>query len=122
MNEPSLHRAETALQSCAEALQDLSVEAAQSLLEGLSEVLTVHRLGVGPTLGGHLRSTNVIESVNARVETRLRKIKRYVSPEQRRQWVALALLEAERRFNRLKGYRHLPLLQQALARHLDLNE
>ena len=119
MNEPSLARAKEALAACAKDLRSISRHAAQSLEEGLDEVLTIHRLGIKGTLRRHLRTTNMIESLNAQVEERLGKIKRYVSSEQRCQWVALALLEAETRMRRLHGYRHLPLLQQALHRHID---
>lgn len=119
MNELSLARAEEALTACVGDLRPISRHAAQSLEEGLGEVLTIHRLGLKGTLRRHLRTTNMIESLNAQVEDRLGKIKRYVSSEQRCQWVALALLEAETRMRRLDGYRHLPLLQQALHRHID---
>ncbi|SIS69756.1 hypothetical protein SAMN05421790_12411, partial [Kroppenstedtia eburnea] len=32
---------------------------------------------------------------------------------------AAGLLEAETRFRRIKGYRQLPLLKQALEQHID---
>jgi len=119
MNETTRVRAETALRECVTDLKTVSRPAARSLEEGFDDVLAVHRLGVGPALGHHLRTTNMIESVNAHVQTRLRKIKHYLSSDQRCAWVAMALWEAEERFYRLSGYRHLPLLQQALRRHID---
>lgn len=42
--------------------------AARSLEEGLGETLTEHRLGVFPELGISFKTTNLIESVMARVE------------------------------------------------------
>lgn len=124
MDAPSLARAEEALAACVGELRPISRHAAQSLEEGLDEVLAIHRLGITGTLRRHLRTTNPIESLNAQVEDRLGRIKRYASSDQRCQWVALALLEAEMRLRRLDGYRHLPLLQQALLqqalhRHID---
>lgn len=119
MNETTRVRAETALRECVTDLKTVSRPAARSLEEGFDDVLAVHRLGVGPALGHHLRTTNMIESVNAHVQTRLTKIKHYLSSDQRCAWVAMALWEAEERFYRLSGYRHLPLLQQALRRHID---
>jgi transposase-like protein len=64
---------------------------ARSLMEGFSNVLALDRPSVGPTLGHHLRTTNVIESVNAHVQTRLRKIKCYLSSGQRCARVAMPL-------------------------------
>jgi len=57
-------------------------------------VLALHRLGVGPALGHHLRTTNMIEPVHAQVQTRPRTIKRYLSSDQRCAWAAMAFWEA----------------------------
>lgn len=119
LDAPTEPLARTTLERCVEELRPINRHAATSLEEGLDELLTLHRLGVQGRLGRHLRTTNVVESVNARIETQLRKIKRYVSSDQRQQWTAMALLDAERRFRRVDNHRHLPLLKQALLRHID---
>ena len=56
-------RAEAELEDLARQLQRSHPGAAGSLREGLSETLTVMRLGVPPTLARTLRSTNAIESM-----------------------------------------------------------
>lgn len=119
LDAPTEPLARTALEGYVDELRPINRQAATSLEEGLEELLTLHRLGIQGRLGRHLRTTNVIESVNARIETQLRKIKRYVSSDQRQQWTAMALLDAERRFRRVDNHRHLPLLKQALLRHID---
>ena len=43
-------------------LENISDSAARSLTDGLEETLTLHRLGVRPTLRLALRSTSLIES------------------------------------------------------------
>lgn len=89
--------------------------AARSLEEGLEETLTLHRLGVFPELGVSFKTTNLIESVMARVEARTAKVDHWRTSDQKLRWCAAALGVMERQFRRVKGYTHLPLLQQALS-------
>ena len=49
-----------------------------------------------------------------------RKVKRWNNSPQRHRWVAAALLDIEPRLRRVKGYKHLPLLRQALINDLNL--
>ena len=46
----------------------MNESAAASLAEGLEETLTLHRLNVFPELGVSFKTTNLIESVMARLE------------------------------------------------------
>jgi len=89
--------------------------AAASLLKGLEETLTLHRLGLFPQLGISLKTTNLLESVMARVEARTAKVDRWRTSDQKLRWCAAALLAVEKQFRRVKGYTHLPLLERALA-------
>lgn len=88
--------------------------AAASLLEGLEETLTLHRLNVFPELGQSFKTTNAIESVMARVEDRTARVDHWRTSDQKLRWCAAALLAAEAKFRRVKGYDKLPLLKQAL--------
>ncbi len=94
--------------------------AARSLEEGLEETLTLHRLGVFPELGVSFKTTNLIESVMARVEERTAKVDRWRTSDQKLRWCAAALGVMERQFRRVKGYMHLPLLRQALTAKITL--
>jgi len=67
-----------------------------------------------------LSSTNGIESSFSAVETVCRRVKRWQGSDCRLRWVASALLYAETRWNRLHGYRHLPLLIHHLQRAYDM--
>lgn len=62
--------ARRALQRLIIELRVLNESAARSLEEGLEETLTLHRLNVLPELGRSFRTTNLIESVMARVEAK----------------------------------------------------
>jgi len=91
-------------------LMDLNPSAARSLEEGAEETLTVHRLRVPEKLRRSLASTNLIESTFSTVETVCRNVKRWQGGDQYLRWVASGLLWAESRWNRLHGYRELPIL------------
>jgi putative transposase len=95
-------------------LMDLNPSAARSLEEGLEETLAVHRLRVPPMLRTSLASTNLIESAFSIVETVCRNVKRWQGGDQYLRWVGSGLLYAESRWNRVHGYRELPLLVKEL--------
>jgi len=103
-------------------LERINPSAARSLEEGLEETLTVHRLGVGTLLRRTLASTNPIESCLSTVERVARNVKRWRAGDHALRWTATGLLEAERRFRRVKGYRELELLQRKLNPSLTQQE
>jgi len=102
--------ARQALYRLHDELNELNPSAAASLMEGLEETLTLHDLQVHARLRRSLASTNGIESSFSVVETICRRVKRWQGSDHRLRWVASALLYAETRWNRLHGYRHIPLL------------
>jgi putative transposase len=102
------------LEKIVRQLERINPSAAHSLEEGLEETLTVHRLGVGELLRRTLSSTNSIESCLSTVERVTHNVKRWREGDQALRWTATGLLEAERRFNRLKGYRQLEILNHRL--------
>lgn len=112
--EPTYERAKAALQRCHRELRLLNVSAAASLLEGLEETLTLHRLGVPEGLRLSLRTTNVLESIMARVEARTAKVDHWRTSDQKQRWCAAALLQLEPRLRKVKGFRYLPQLVAAL--------
>lgn len=99
-------------------LRRLNPDAAASLQEGLEETLTVVRLGVPELLRKTLSTTNPIESAFSVAEAATRRVKRWRDGDMRQRWCVAGLLDAERRFNRVKGYRHLKLLLDALQREV----
>ena len=101
-------------------LRLLNESAAASLAEGLEETLTLHRLHVFPELGVSFKTTNLIESVMARLEAKTQRVTRWRTSDQKLRWCASALWAAERQFRRVKNYRHLPLLKHALQHRLSL--
>jgi transposase-like protein len=102
------------LEKQAEWLEGEYPSAAASLREGLTEMFTVNRLGLSPTLARCLVSTNVIESRHSGVRLRTRRICRWRDGKMVLRWVAAALLITERNFRKIMGYRDLWMLKAAL--------
>jgi len=68
---------------------------ARSLEEGLEETLTLHRLGVVAELGTSFKTTNLIESVMARVEAKTPRVDRWRTSDQKLRWCAATLMQIE---------------------------
>jgi transposase-like protein len=109
--------ARKALDSIRRELERINPSAARSLGEGMEETLTVHKLKMPEMLRKSLASTNVIESAFSVAEELCRRVKRWREGDHRERWVGSALLLAESKFRRVKGYREIPQLLSALADH-----
>jgi putative transposase len=93
--------------------------AAGSLREGMEETLTLTRLGVTGNLKRTLESTNPCESMIEIVRRTQRNLKRWSSGEMALRWTAAGMLEAERQFRKIIGYRDLATLVIAIERDHD---
>ena len=117
--EPTYEKAKRALSKIRAELVLLNASAANSLDEGLEETLTLHRLGVFAELGTSLKTTNALESIHARVESRTAKVDHWKNSEQKQRWLATALLDLEPRLHRIRNFRALPMLREALRRQVE---
>ena len=118
--KPTYEEAKAALNRLKPELKLLNESALSSLEEGFEETLALHRLGLFPQLGISLKTTNCIESVMSLVDQYTDKVDHWKNSSQKHRWVASSLIEIESRLNRIKGYRYLPTLRQALREHLHL--
>ncbi len=66
--------------------------------------------------------TNCLESINAAEEVRCAKIDHWVNSSPRHRWLVAALWDIEPRLRRVKGYRHVPKLREALQRDLKIKQ
>jgi len=105
----------------AEQLRADHPDAAASILEGLEDTLTLIRLGVGGTLQKTLCSTNAIENLQGAIKRVVRNVKRWRGGSMALRWCATALVEAEKRFRRVKGHRELPQLVAAIEAVVNKN-
>lgn len=111
---PMYADAKRALLRLVKELSLVNESAARSLEEGMEETLTLHRLGIFPELGVSLRTTNLIESVMARLEEKTQRVDNWKTSDQKLRWCGSALLAVEKNFRRVKGYKQLHLLVNAL--------
>lgn len=117
---PTYKEATRDLKAIRSELQQLNQSAVASLDEGFEETLTLHRLGVFPLLGRSLKTTNVLESVNAQAEQRCGRVDHWKNSNHKQRWLTAALLDIEPRLRRLIGYRHLPQLRAAIQEELGI--
>jgi len=107
-------RAREQLRTLATQLRADHPGASASIDEGLDETLTVIALGVVGSLHQTLRSTNPIENMQGTIRRVTRNVKRWRDGSMVLRWVVTALMEAEKKFRRVKGYRDMPQLLAAL--------
>jgi putative transposase len=94
--------------------------AASSLREGLEETLTLLRLKAHGALYKTLRSTNPIENLQGTIGDIARRVKRWRNGTMALRWTVTALIEAEKRFRRIRGYKDLAALDASLRNQPDL--
>jgi len=112
--KPEAADAKQALYRLHDELMKENPSAAGSLAEGMEETLTVSELRLTPKLREALSSTNTIESSFSLVDKICSQVKRWQGSDHRLRWVGSALLFAESRWNKIHGYRHMPVLVNAL--------
>jgi transposase-like protein len=110
---------ERACRDLAKQLEQRWPDAAASLREGLEEMFTVRRLGINGRLAGSLTNTNCVESMISIARDTTRNVKRWRDGKMIKRWCAAGMLNAERSFRRLRGYKQMPALVAALARHVE---
>ena len=96
-------------------LASKSAPALASFREAGEELIALHMLEVPATLHVSLLSTNVIENAFCNTRRKLGRVTRFrAETDQASRWTAFSLLEAERGFHRIKHWRDLTHLAQAL--------
>jgi putative transposase len=106
--------AEAELTALAAELDKTHPGAAASLREGLTETLTVLRLGIPPTLARTLRSTNAVESMISICRTHARNVKRWRDGQMALRWCAAGMVEADKQFRKVNGHLHPRTLRDTL--------
>ncbi len=98
-------------------LSGKNAEALKSFHEAGAELIALHSLEVPATLHKSLLSTNLIENSFRNTRRKLGHVTRFrAETDQASRWLAFALLEVEKGFRRLQGWRDLPSLAEALER------
>jgi len=121
-DEPDYEEAKRRILEIRDELKKINRSAANSLDEGLEETLTLHRLGLVEVLGRSFTTTNLIENLNSQLVKYIRKVKRWINPEMKSRWVAVALLEVENKMRRINNYNKLHLLRTAIKSKLKIKQ
>ena len=106
------------LDELATSLENRYPKASASLLEGLEQTLTVHRLKIPGMLRETLSSTNPIESANSVCRGIIRRVSNFKNGATALRYAAAGFMEAEHGFRRIKGYRQLPFLNEVLSKNI----
>ena len=103
-------------------LERMNPSAARSLQEGLEETLNVNKLGLPEIMHQSFSTSNLIESAFSVVRDVTQNVKRWQGGDHVQRWAAAGLLFAERKFRRVKGYRFMRQLVEAIRPGLDETE
>ncbi len=99
----------------------ISENAVHALTEGMYETLTLHRLEITGFLRQSLRTTNIIESAFSSVRRYMGGVTRFRDEAQMELTVTRSILETERHFRTLRGYRQLKKLREKLVTNASNN-
>jgi transposase-like protein len=104
---PTVKEARQKLTHLADQLDHEHPGAAGSIREGLEETLTLILLGVSGALHRTLCSTNPIENLIGNVKVVSRNVKRWRGGKMAVRWAVTGLVEASKRFRRIRGHREM---------------
>ena len=107
-NHPDPHLGLRNAKHLASLLDKAHPGATSSLREGLEEMSTVSRLGIDGRLAKTLVTSNRVESMISIARTTNRNVTRWRDGHMVLRWTAAGLLNAERSFRRIKGYKQMP--------------
>ena len=113
-SQTTYREAKDALEQLRQELERVNQSAANSLLEGLEETLTIHLLGLSPELARSLATTNCIEALMSQIGRYTDKVDRWHNSNQILRWTASAAMDHEPRMNRIRGCQYLKLLRLKL--------
>ena len=111
--------AKSELEKLYKELVPVNEGAANSLLEGLEETLTLHRLGLSSEISKSLNTTNCIESRMSQLGQYTDKVDRWHNSNQILRWTAAGLMDIEPRLYRIKGYRYLKILRLKMQQMIE---
>ena len=119
-NSETYQEASKELMAIYNELIKVNKNAANSLMEGLEETLTLHRPGLNEDFKKSFTTTNVIENLNSQIGKYTRKVKYWKTSDQRQRWIAAGLLEAEQKMHRVNNYQDLYILQEKIKQEVQL--
>ena len=111
--------AKAELEKLAKELVPVNAGAANSLLEGLEETLTLHRLGLSSEISKSLNTTNCIESLMSQLGQYTDKVDRWQNSNQILRWTAAGLMDIEPRLYKIRGHNYLKVLRLKMQQIIE---
>lgn len=103
-----LSTAHCELEKVVKWLENINHNAAESLQEGMEDLLTLHRLQMPPALRISFYTTNLIESAFANPRDGINRVKRWrKNTDMIKRWLGAHLLAQEKQFRKVKGYKEI---------------
>lgn len=121
-NTRSYKQASDRLQKIRLKLSLVSEQAEKSLVEGLEDTLTLHRLGIWGGLKDSLKTTNIIESTFASLRRKTANVSNWQDEQQVNRWMAQGLLQIEQRYRTVQGHRTLTKLKASLKKQYNASQ
>jgi len=115
-------QAKARLKEISNELGTINRAAVNSLNEGLEETLTLKRLGLFFYFHRSFATTNCIENLNSQLAKYTRKVKRWMTSDQRYRWVVCGMLEAETRMRKVSNYKMLSKMKEKLLEEIKRRE
>lgn len=115
-NKTTHKEAVAALKMIHRDLEKINISAANSLMEGLDETLTIHELGLSVELARSLSTSNCIEGFMSQIGAYTDKVDRWHNSSQIQRWTATSALDIESRLRKIKGYGFLKVLRFKLEK------
>ncbi len=100
-------------------LERINRQSANSLLEGMEELLTLHKIEANDEFSISFNTTNCIESINSQIQKYVGRVKYWSSSDQRYRWVSTALIHIETKMRKVDNYKQLYKLKEKIAIFTD---
>jgi len=117
-SQPDYHLAKEELLKTGQELKKISISAYNSLMEGFEETLALQKLGLH-NFSRSFGTTNCIESLNSQIQKYTRKVKHWQTADQRLRWVAMAIMNAELRMNKVSNSKDLKKMTTKIKSHVE---
>jgi transposase-like protein len=95
-------------------VKKINLQAANSLEEGLEEILMLHKLEANEDFYSSFSTTNCIERVNSQIKKYTGRVTNWSNSTQRYRWMAAAMLKIEPKLHKVKNYSNLEKLKEKI--------
>jgi transposase-like protein len=119
LDKKSYKEAMESMKELIKQVKKANLQAANSLEEGLEEILMLHKLEANEDFYSSFSTTNCIESVNSQIKKYTGRVTNWSNSAQRYRWMAAAMLKIEPKLHKVKNYDNLEKLKEKIKNHIQ---